>query len=146
MTPHARKSVRSIRMVKRALPYTKDFDSAEWRAATEYMAQNLPGLSRLSLGIVAGKPGGGGGGDGGDGWVGVEPYTATDLVYMQDTDGMEWIQDLLRIKGLERLDVDAVVEHCPPPMSKAMERYVRFSASVGGTFSEFLRERMVTRA
>lgn len=122
-------------MVKRALPYQKDFDCAEWASAFEYMAQNLK-LKSLSLGIVAGKPGL-------DGWQTVPPYTSMDFSYMQENDGMEWIQDVLSIKGLCKLDVDAVVEHCPPPMSKAMATYVRFSASIDTTFAAFLKEQMM---
>jgi len=119
------------------LPYQKDFDNAEWSAALEYMAQHLE-LKRLSLGIVAGKPGP-------NGWDFISPYTAADFTYLQETDGMEWIQDVRRIKGLEDLHVDSVVEHCPPPMSKAMAMYVRFSSSIDNSFADFLRNEMVQR-
>ncbi|GAB7356445.1 hypothetical protein MBLNU459_g7214t1 [Dothideomycetes sp. NU459] len=136
--PLARSRVRSLRLVKRALPYEKDFDRAEWAAACDYLALNLPGLRALALGIVAGKPGPAG-------WDGVPPFSKTDLHYMLEMggDGWEWVRDLLGITGLEVLDVEPVVEHCPPPMSMAMARYVRFSASIDGSFAEFLKERMM---
>lgn len=122
--------------MKRALPYQKSFDAAEWATAMEYMSQNLPNLKRLSLGIVAGKPGP-------NGWDFLPPYDMAEFGYMRETDGMEWIQDVLNIKGLERLDVDAVVEHCPPPMSQAMARYVKFSASIDSTFAGYLKGQML---
>lgn len=121
--------------MKRALPYQKCFDNAEWSAALEYISENL-NLKSLSLGIVAGKPGP-------NGWDFLTPYSAVEFEYMRDTDEMEWMQSLLSVKGLVRLDVDAVVEHCPPPMSKAMATYVRFSSSIDSTFAGFLKERMI---
>jgi len=135
LTPHARSCVRSIRLVKRALPYEKEFDRAEWAAALEYIAEHVP-IQALSLGIVAGKPGP-------NGWDFVVPYGVVDWEFVKDMDGMEWVRDLLGIKTLKSLEVDAVVEHCPPPMSTAMARYIKFSASVDGSFAEFLRGRML---
>ncbi|GAB7339373.1 hypothetical protein MBLNU457_6013t1 [Dothideomycetes sp. NU457] len=135
LTPFARSCVRSIRLVKRALPYEKEFDRAEWSNAINYIAENVP-VQQLSLGIIAGKPSA-------TGWTNVLPYNEMDFHFLKDMDGMEWVQDLLNINGLERLDVKAVVEHCPPPMSTAMARYVKFSSSVDGSFTQFLKSEMV---
>lgn len=135
LTPYARTRVRSIRLVKRALPYEKEFDRAEWSAAIAYIAREVP-IRSLSLGIVAGKPKP-------TGWDTVPQYTEMDFRYLKDMDGMEWVQDLLGIRGLEELDVFAVVEHCPPPMSNAMARYIKFSASVDGPFARFLEDAMI---
>jgi len=135
LTPIARSYVRGVRLVKRALPYEKEFDRAEWANAISYLADNVP-LRSLDLGIVAGKPAS-------SGWEGVEPYVEMDWRYLKEMDGMEWVNDLLAIKGLERLDIRAVVEHCPPPMSTAMARYIKFSASVEGSFSDYLQGVMV---
>lgn len=57
LTPAARARIARLALVKRALPYVKEFDRAEWRAACEYTAAhlNVAGLS-LALGVVAGKP------------------------------------------------------------------------------------------
>ena len=50
----------------------------------------------------------------------------------------------LDIKGLQELDVRAVVEHCPPASnSMAMAAFVRFSASVESGFAQFLRQAML---
>ena len=135
LTPIARSCVRSIRLVKRALPYEKEFDRAEWSHAINYIAENVP-VRQLSLGIIAGKPSG-------VGWANVSPYNEMDFHFLKEMDGMEWVQDLLNINGLERLDVNAVVEHCPPPMSTAMARYVKFSASIDDSFAQFLRSEML---
>lgn len=135
LTPWARSCVRGIRLVKRALPYDKEFDRAEWSAAVAYIAEHVP-VQALSLGVVAGKPGA-------RGWDMVPLYTATDFDYLKQMDGMEWVQDLLAIKSLVSLDVEAVIEHCPPPMSNSMASYVRFSASIDGPFADYMRNAMV---
>ena len=136
LTPFARSCVRSIRLVKRALPYEKEFDRAEWSSALVYIAENMS-IESLHLGVVAGKPGP-------QGWDVVPPYNQIDFQFLKEMDGMEWVQDLLEIKTLERLEVSAVVEHCPPPMSTAMARYVKFSASIDGPFALYLQEQMVS--
>ena len=100
-----------------------------------YIAENVP-IQSLSLGIVAGRPGPGG-------WDEVVPYEERDFQVLKDMDGWEWVRDLLGMRGLERLHVEAVIEHCPPPMSTAMARYVKFSASVDGSFARFLESEML---
>lgn len=135
LTPLARRYVRGIRIVKRALPYEKEFDRAEWSNAISYVAENMD-ISSLSLGIVVGK-------SGPSGWDGVVPYNAMDFGFLKEMDGMEWVQELLALKGLEELKVEAIVEHCPPPMSTAMARYIKFSASVEGSFAEYIRGEML---
>ena len=57
---------------------------------------------------------------------------------------MQWLQYLLEVKGLQDLDVVAIVEPCPPATnSMAMANWIRFSASVDEGFRGFLRERLL---
>lgn len=135
LTPRARDCLRSIRLVKRALPYEKEFDRAEWAIAMECLCL-LDGLKFLSLGVVVGRPGP-------DGWDMVPAFQVEHFDLIKNMEGMEWLQELLKVKGLEHIEVDAVVEHCPLPRSVAMARYIQFSASVEGPFQEFLKGRMI---
>ncbi|KAK5137489.1 hypothetical protein LTR08_008467 [Meristemomyces frigidus] len=139
LTPWARSRVRSIRLVKRALAYEKEFDRCEWRNAWLYLASPGSGveLKRLELGVVAGRPGE-------RGWEGVERYSARDFGVLGGLQGMEWMREVLGVKGLRELRVEAVVEHCAPGGdSVAMAEYIRFSASVEGGFREFMVGEMV---
>jgi len=134
LTQFARSCLKSLRLVKRALAYEKDFDRAEWSTALRYLtsASASISLNRLELGIVAGRPGG-------NGWDRIAAYTAQDFRLLRQLEGMEWMQYLLEIEGLRELVVRAVVEHCPPATtSMAMAGYIRFSASVETGFAEFL--------
>ena len=55
LTPFSRQRIRHISIVKRAIPYDKDFDRCEWSTMCDYLSNHLQ-LVELSLGIVAGKP------------------------------------------------------------------------------------------
>ena len=50
LTPLALASTKKISILKRALPYTKDFDRCEWASAWTFIAENLQ-LVRLDPGI-----------------------------------------------------------------------------------------------
>ncbi|KAK0248015.1 hypothetical protein B0A54_01372 [Friedmanniomyces endolithicus] len=143
LTAFARGRVKSIRFVKRALAYEKEFDRCEWSTALRYLTSAAAGirLRKLELGIVAGRPGE-------RGWDRVARYDADYFRQSRDgAEGMEWMQYLLQMRGLQELDVKAVVEHCPPTTnSSAMARYVRFSASVEGGFAEFLKGELLGSA
>lgn len=139
LTPFARSCIKNMRIVKRALPYDKEFDRAEWSSALRYLtnpSSNI-NLRRLELGIVAGRPGQ-------NGWDRIPTYSARDFELLKDVAGMEWMQYLMEFKGLQELDVNAVVEHCPPATnSMAMAGYIRFSASVETGFTQFIRGQLL---
>ncbi|SMR45669.1 unnamed protein product [Zymoseptoria tritici ST99CH_1E4] len=135
LTPFARSCIKSVRIVKRALAYQKEFDKCEWSGALRALTDSSNGIAlrKLELGIVAGRPGP-------DGWDDVSTYNASDFGILREQENMEWIQYLLAFRGLQELEVDAVIEHCPPVTSSTnMANYVRFSASVEGGFREWLK-------
>lgn len=153
LTPIARRSIKSIRIVKRALAYEKEYDRAEWGNALSFLSSNL-NIRRLELGIVAGRPIP-------NGWTNIVPYTRAefqestllhpvpdtappDILMTGGGEGMRWLHHLLKIQGLQELDVSAIVEHCPPASnSAALASFIRFSASIEKGFAEFLRDRML---
>lgn len=140
LTPRARASIRRVGVVKRALPYDKEFDRAEWSAMCRCLGTQLTRLARLSLGVVAGKPGA-------VGWDGVPRFPKEDFGVLCDrVEEMEWVRHVMAIKGLDAIDVRACVEHCPPPVSHAMGFFVAFSASIEEGFAQYLTERMLVPA
>lgn len=138
LSPFSRSCVSRISVVKRALPYDKDFDRCEWASMCDCISSHLE-LARLDLGIVGGLPKP-------DGWntvrpIGKEQY---DGIVQYNPDGimMQWVDDLVKIRKIDGLRVRACVEHCPPPTSSAMAFFVAFSASIESGFSEYLMEKM----
>lgn len=139
LTPFSRSCIRSIRIVKRPLVFEKEFDRCEWANAMQYLSQPECGMNlrSLDLGIVAGRPGL-------RGWDLVPAYTASDFRTLKSMEGMEWLRELLEIKGLQELNLSTIVEHCPPATnSMAMAGYIRFSASIEHGLSKFLRSEML---
>jgi hypothetical protein len=139
LTPFSRSCIKSIRFVKRSLAYEKEYDKCEWANAMQCLSspETGLGLQTLDLGIVSGRPGP-------NGWDTVPPYSAQEFGWLKEMDGMEWLRDVLEIKGLQALNVNAIVEHCPPASnSRAMAGYIRFSASITGGLSEFLKHEML---
>ncbi|KAH7046010.1 hypothetical protein B0J12DRAFT_627642 [Macrophomina phaseolina] len=155
LTPLARSFVCRVALVKRALTLCKEFDRAEWRAAFDYMARelNVAALG-LSLRVVAGKPSGEGG------WEEAPTLTAEHFRLIQPRsvrsrpasgDGggsgggaiagvdFEWVGQLLWLRGLRDIQIEAIVEHCPTPMSETMAFWVSFSKSVEAGFRDWVR-------
>lgn len=139
LTSYSRSFVRRLSLVKKAIPYDKDFDRCEWANMCQYIATNL-NLVSLDLGVVSGKPITSAGAE----LVVPIPEEAWGgLVNQHKRDEMQWARDLMCIKGLVRLDIRPCVEHCPPPQSNALMFFVAFSASVAGGFGEWLHEQMI---
>ena len=139
LTPFSRSCIKSMRVVKRALAYEKEFDRCEWSTAIGSLS--IPdfglGLQKLDLGVVAGRPGV-------NGWDFVPVYNAGHFEVLKVLEGMEWMRDLLEIKGLQELRVSPIIEHCPPASnSAAIANFIRFSASIEVGLAEFLKGAML---
>ncbi|KAL8658337.1 MAG: hypothetical protein Q9226_001081 [Calogaya cf. arnoldii] len=144
LTPAALSSVRSIRLVKRALPYCKDFDRCEWRSACAFLAAHT-NLRRVTLAIVGGRPRPMWGAPIGH-WESQEPWGIEDFDHIIQTERMEWARQLISIKKLRALDVVAALEHCPPPRSNDMVFFANFTASIETGFSAYLKTIMLDNA
>jgi hypothetical protein len=139
LTPFSRSCIKSVRVVKRSLAYEKEFDKCEWTNAMQCLGSAETGLSLqdLDLGIVAGRPGP-------NGWDMIPAYGAGEFGWLKDMEGMEWLRDLLELRGLQKLSVTPIIEHCPPAASsRAMAGYIRFSASIEDGLSKFLMGEML---
>ena len=146
LTPMALSSIKRIKMVKRSLPYTKDFDRCEWRNACEFISKNM-NLIQLDLGVYGGTPSLAN--RPALHWKQNSTYTKADFAIIsrlqECEDDMEWVKQITAIRGLQILNVKALLEHCPIPGSKAMAFFVNFSASIENGFTDYLRSHMVVQ-
>jgi hypothetical protein len=136
LTPLAKGFVRSVSLVKRATPYDREFDRCKWGTATSALC-HLPSICKLHLGVVAGKPGP-------SGWDGVPVWTKKDfnaMVKWRQWAGFEWVEELSRVRLVDggRIEVKAIIEHCPMPGSEGMAFWVGVSRNVEGGFAEWVR-------
>lgn len=162
LTPRSRSSIRHISVTKKALPYAKEFDRAEWAEMCAYLASatspstkdegdNTPSmhLSTLNLQLIAGKP---------DlAWESITPMNPADFDTMLrmknewlggtgECGGVDlaWAEQVMAIKGLRNIKVRALVERCARPVSEKQAFWVAFSKSVAeGGFGEWMRGRML---
>ena len=147
LTPTALSSIKSMNIVKRSLPYTKDFDRCEWRNTCAFISQNLR-LVHFDLYVEGGTPS-----------LANKPalyrkrestYSMADFALIAKSDemdeNMEWMKHVAAIKELQVLNVKALLQHCPVPGSKAMAFFVNFSASIETGFAEYLRSLMVAQS
>lgn len=156
--------MRHVSLTKKALPFTKEFDRAEWLALCGFLSSGRTGqiqtlgevqdsnllytalpvrLHTLHLNIIAGKPD--------VGWSAVAPMTSADFSTMLLLGGgggekglggvdLEWAEQLMAIKGLKDMCVKGLVENCARPVSEKQAFWVAFSKSVvDGGFGEWVR-------
>ena len=166
LTPRSRAALRHLSVTKKALPYSKEFDRAEWASLCDYLATppqsaldgtEIPApvsLRSLTLNVISGKPD--------HGWESITPILPSDFDTMLrmknewlggplgggggDFGGMdlEWAEQVMAIKGLESINVKAMVERCANPVSEKQAFWIAFSKSVGeGGFGEWMTKRMV---
>lgn len=172
LTPSSRSHIKRLSITKKALPYTKEFDRAEWESLCAYLADasvapaqppatnpntswatqaTIPTpsmfLQHLHLNIISGRPD--------NGWDHIVAPTAQDYATMMrmkqhwggsGVSGMdlEWVEQLMRIRGLRSVGIKALVEHCARPESEKLAFWVAFSKSVvEGGFGEWVRSGMV---
>ncbi len=158
LTPRSRASIRHLSLTKKALPYSKEFDRAEWASLFEYLATpsdnpdtTTPPISlrTLHLNVISGKPD--------HGWESITPILPSDFDTMLrmknewlggngDFGGvdLEWAEQLMAVKGLNEVRVKAMVERCAAPVSEKQAFWIAFSKSVAeGGFGEWVRRRMV---
>ncbi|CAN9254859.1 unnamed protein product [Alternaria alternata] len=151
LTPRSRAALRHLSVTKKALPYSKEFDRAEWASLCDYLATppqsaldgtEIPApvsLRSLTLNVISGKPD--------HGWESITPILPSDFDTMLrmknewlggplggggDFGGMdlEWAEQIMAIKGLESINVKAMVERCANPVSEKQAFWIAFSKSV----------------
>ena len=83
-------------------------------------------------------------------WKQKSTYSKADFALIARMDemdeDMEWMKNVVAIKGLQVLNVKALLQHCPVPGSKAMAFFVNFSASIETGFADYLRSLMVAKS
>lgn len=79
------------------------------------------------------------------GWDGLPEYTAGDFKTLSRVayEPLDWVWQLLSVKGIRNLEITPEMNHCPPSHSSAMAFYVAFSASIEKGFAEFLHSELV---
>jgi hypothetical protein len=137
LTKHTRSLVHEISLLKQGSVYSREHDRCEWSAVCEFLRENMQ-LGSLKLVVEGGRPS--------LGWDGLPEYSAADFKTLSNVkyEPLEWVWELLSIKGIRNVIVSSEIHHCPPSHSSAMAFFAAFSASIETAFAEFLRAEMLT--
>lgn len=139
VTKHTRPLIREIAVVKQGSVYSRDNDRCEWQSVIDFLRESMQ-IGSLKLVVEGGRPS--------LGWEGLPKYSAKDFKTLASVgyEPLEWVWQLLSLKGLGRLEIGSEIHHCPPSHSNAMAFFAAFSASIETGFSEFLRSELLCRA
>jgi hypothetical protein len=138
LTLQTRPLIREISLVKQGSVYSRDYDRCEWTEVCKFLRDNMR-LRKLHLVVEGGRPS--------MGWDGLPTYSAEDFRTLSKVrhEPLEWVWELLTIKGIQHLEIGAEIRHCPPSHSNAMAFFAAFSASIEKGFKEFLRAELAVR-
>lgn len=139
-TQYTRSLVTSISVYKRGPFPSWGYLSAksEWSYMCNYLSSSHC-LKRLCLTVEGGQPG--------QKWEGVRQLSESDirLLSMINHDTLDWVKDLIKIKGLEDLRIVPDFKYIPVAESSAMIVYAALSASLEEGLLDFLRSEMGIR-
>jgi hypothetical protein len=139
LTKQTKPLIHEISIVKQGSVYSRDYDRCEWTNVCEFLKSNMQ-LGSLKLVVEGGRPS--------LGWDGLPEYSVADFKTLSSVryEALEWVWELLSIKGLRSVEVSPEIHHCPPSHSNAMEFFAAFSASIEKGFAEFLRSELLVQA
>lgn len=125
-----------ISVTKQGSVYSRDYDRCEWTALCQFIKENME-IQSLKLIVEGGRPS--------LGYAGLPEYCAGDFKTLCSVqyEALDWVWELLSIKGIKRLEIGSEIHHCPPAHSSAMAFFAAFSASIETGFAEFLRSELL---
>lgn len=140
LTKQTKPLIHEISLVKQGSVYSRDYDRCEWTNVCEFLSGDMQ-IRSLKLVVEGGRPS--------LGWDGLPEYSVADFKTLASVryEALEWVWELLSIKGLRNVEVSSEIhQHCPPSShSNAMEFFAAFSASIEKGFAEFLRSELLVQ-
>lgn len=138
MTKQTKPLIHEVCLVKQGFVYSRDYDRCEWSNFCDFIKSDLQ-LKSLKLVVEGGRPS--------LGWDALPEYTVADFKTLSSVkyEALDWVWELLAVKGIRNLVVSSEIHHCPPSHSAAMEFFAAFSASIETGFADFLRSEMVVQ-
>lgn len=136
LTKHTRTLIHEVSLTKQGSVYSRDYDRCEWSAVCEFLRENMQ-LRSMKLTVEGGRPS--------LGWDGLPEYTVSDFKTLESVgyEPLEWVWQLLSVKGLQNVEIDSEINHCPPSHSSAMAFFAAFSASIETGFADYIRGELV---
>jgi hypothetical protein len=128
--------IHEISIVKQGSVYSRDSDRCEWSSVCDFLKTHMR-VGSLRLVVEGGRPS--------LGWTGLPEYSVADFKTLSSVryEALDWVWELLSIRGIKKLEIGSEIHHCPPSHSSAMAFFAAFSASIETGFAEFLRSELL---
>jgi hypothetical protein len=139
LSKQTRPLIHEISLTKQGSVYARDFDRCEWTTVCEFLKEHMQ-VGSMNLVVEGGRPS--------LGWNGLPKYSIADFKTLCSVryEALDWVWELLSIRGIKNIKVGSEIHHCPPSHSSAMAFFAAFSASIETGFADFLRSELVVRA
>jgi hypothetical protein len=136
LTKRTRPFIHEISLVKQGSVYSRDYDRCEWDGVCSFLREHMQ-VGSLMLVVEGGRPA--------LGWGGLPEYSVQDFKTLASVayEPLEWVWQLLSVKGIRKLEIGSEIHHCPPSHSTAMAFFAAFSASIEKGFADFLHSELV---
>lgn len=137
ITPGTRSLVRGISLFKQGFVFCRESNRCEWSNLCEFLRDQMQ-LKSLGLIVEGGRPR--------LGWDGLISYTSAEFKTLTSVsyEPLNWVTQLLEIKGLQKLDITSEIHSIPPSShSSYMAFFGAFSASIEHGFTEYLQRELV---
>jgi hypothetical protein len=98
--------IQKISLVKQGQVFSRDYDQCEWPTVYDFLREDMR-LGSLNLTVEGGRPR--------LGWDNMPVYSAADYKTMSSIkyEGLEWVWQLLSIKGIRNLEISSEIHFCP---------------------------------
>ena len=139
LTLETRPLIHELSLTKQGFVYSRDYDRCEWNNMCEFLREKMD-LRSLRLTVEGGRPS--------LGWDGLKEFAVADFQTLQSVkyEALDWVWELLSIKGIHNLEIGAEIHHCPPQHSNAMAFFAAFSSSIEKSFAEYLRGQLLPQS
>ncbi|QSZ30426.1 hypothetical protein DSL72_004949 [Monilinia vaccinii-corymbosi] len=136
LTPGTRSLVQSISLYKKGFVFCRESHRCEWSLLCGFLRDQMQ-LKKLRLIVEGGRPR--------HERDDAAQYTSTDFKTLSSVayEPLEWVFQLLEIKGIQKLEITSEIRAIPEPShSLAMAFFAAFSASIENGFAEYLRREL----
>ena len=136
LTAQTRPLIHEMSLTKQGSVYSRDYDRCEWSNLCEFVRDTML-LRSMKLVVEGGRPS--------MGWDGLQEFTVADYQTLSSVryEALDWVWELLSIKGLRNLEIASRIHHCPPSHSNAMAFFAAFSSSIEKSFADYVRGQML---
>ncbi|KAJ0329596.1 hypothetical protein COL5a_004160 [Colletotrichum fioriniae] len=135
LTPSSRCAIQELTIRKDGpvMHCNSESDRLDWATMCAYLRRLDKMIPRLRIVVEGGRPTAA--------WEGPQVLSVSDLrlLALIKHDSMEWVAELAKVEGIEKLEIVPRIRHLPAPGTTATLLFAAFSASIDTGLVEYLQ-------